>query len=314
MYTIKSKPEDFVVKEISNVKISDKGSYAIIRVVKKDYTTMKAVELIADRLGVVVKDIGFAGTKDRRAVTTQLMSVKGVSRERIDKIEFENIEVEYLGRATQPISLGDLEGNRFEIILRDVDKVPKSIERFPNLFGEQRFSENNEEIGKAIIKKEFGRAVELIVENGGYYERDAEQFITENPGNFVGALNKLPRKILLLYIHSYQSWIFNRTVDKLIEIGIEVDEIPLIGFGTELENETSEVAEVIGRIMAEETINERDFILKQFPNMSLEGDRRSMFVSVSDLKIEGDKKKLKVSFSLPKGSYATVFIDYLMRS
>ena len=77
---IKENPEDFVVKEISNVKL-DKGDYSIFRLKKKNYTTERAVQTIANALKIDRKRIGYAGNKDKVAVTEQNISIKHANKE-----------------------------------------------------------------------------------------------------------------------------------------------------------------------------------------------------------------------------------------
>ena len=92
--------------------------------------------------------------------------------------------------------------------------------------------------------------------------------------------------------------------------------LPIIGFGTELNND---IKKIIENIMEEEKITFRDFIIRAMPDLSLEGDERNTLIRVNDFKIiskekdelNENKEKITVKFSLPKGSFATVLIDYL---
>lgn len=297
MYKIKQKPEDFFVREISSVDFREKGRYTYFYMKKRNYTTLRAVQHIADALKVQSRKFGFAGTKDKNAVTGQFVSVENVSRERIEKIKLKDIEIEYAGKGDKPISLGDLKGNWFRIVVRDAGKEPRKAGRFKNLFGEQRFSKNNAEVGKAIIKKDFKKAVSLIKENKGDYEDAVKNHLQENPNDFVGALKKIPMKILKLYVHAYQSLLWNRMAEKT-----DKEKLPLIGFGTAPDKEASEV-------MQKEGIAPRDFIIKEIPELSSEGGMRGVFAEAEDFNFwKRDSKTIVLVFSLPKGSYATEFI------
>jgi len=144
-----------------------------------------------------------------------------------------------------------------------------------------------------------------------------------------------------MYVNAYQSYMWNKTVaaylqkngDVLKKISYSQGElvfvsdavkykdlkIPLIGFGHE-EFENTEVQMIIDRIMTEEDLSYADFIIKQIPELTLEGELRTVFVEVKDLKIgpeeidelNAGKKKVKVSFTLPKGSYATMVIKRIV--
>ena len=96
--------------------------------------------------------------------------------------------------------------------------------------------------------------------------------------------------------------------------------IPLIGFNDTLI--TKETKEIITQIMKNENLKHSDFVIKQIPELSMEGDMRNAFIDITDLKIgvtEEDelninKKKIKISFSLGKGSYATMVIRKLLNT
>ena len=297
MYKIKQKPEDFYVKEITSIEAGDKGEYSYFILKKRNYTTIRALQHIAESLGMPLKRFGFAGTKDKNAETDQSASVKGICKEKLEKIKLKDISIEYLGRGDRPISLGDLEGNYFRIAARECDTEPRNLKKFRNLFGEQRFSKNNAEVGKAIIKKDFKKAAELVMENHGDNEMLVKHSLDENPNDYVGALRKIPLKILKMHVHAYQSLMWNRMAAESNQ-----EEIEIIGFGTELTDKSK-------AILKSEGISQRDFIIKEIPELSSEGGMRKTFAEVSGLKIRKiDEKTYEFEFKLPKGSYATEMI------
>ena len=324
MYRIKEKPEEFIVKEMSTIKPGKEGRFTYFLLKKKNYNTMRAIERIANALHINAKKIGFAGNKDKIAITEQVCSVPEIEKGRLEKIKLTDIEITYLGKGNEPISLGDLKGNSFEIIVRNIDKKPKPKTKFINFFGEQRFGRINAPIGKAIVQKDFKKAVELMLSNKGPEEIKVRDYIQKNPTNYVGALKTLPMKLLKIYVHAYQSWIWNKIAEK----NHDEDKLPLVGFGTISENND------LTNLLTEEKIKPRDFIIKEIPALSSEGDSRKVIAEAKDLKIgklEDDelnkgkleprvpnsrnkvscKKKVKIKFKLPKGSYATEFIKQL---
>ncbi len=306
MYRIKQQAEDFIVKEITNIKPKDNGKYTYFILKKKDYTTEKAIQKIADYFRLPRKRFGYAGNKDKKAITEQYCSVLN----KIRYIKLKDIEVKIIGYGPEPISLGDLKENYFEIIVRNINKKPKEIKEIPNYFDEQRFgiNKNNHLIGKAIIKKDFKKAVKLL--DPGFEGTD-----------FVGFLRKIPKKILMIYIHSYQSFLFNLIVDKYLQCKYKKSaKIPLIGFGTSIKDK--QIKEIAEDIMRKENITYKDFVIRQIPELTSEGNYREMFVKIKNLKINSlekdelnkGKKKIKVSFYLPKGAYATNVIKSLFNS
>ncbi len=316
MYKIKQIPEDFVVNEVSSVTYS-KGEYGYFLLKKRNYSTQTAVERIADFLNIPLKFIGYAGNKDRQGVTTQMISIKGPF-ERAKKFKAKDLELEFKGNGNQPISLGDLEGNKFEIIVRNITKAPKKIKKFINYFDEQRFSKNNAAIGKALVKKDFKKAIELLTESSGDYERDVENHYNTTH-DAIGSIRRIPKKIINLYIHAYQSEIWNQAAEKLSKIVKKNVELPLVGFGTEIKDE--KIKKVIEAIMKQEGIGYRDFIIRSMPEISSEGNSRKLYAEVKKLTIgelEDDElnnkmKKVKISFFLYKGCYATMAIKNMFK-
>jgi len=321
MYKIKQLPEDFIVKEVSNIVIIGEGDYNYFLLKKKNYTTFRALEKIANALHIPLKHIGFAGNKDKRAITEQVVSVKGINRE----IKLKDIQLKFLGKGDKPVSLGDLEGNEFIITVRNLTQ--KEIERFqkkikqiaiPNYFGEQRFSKNNELIGRCIVKKDFKKAIELILKSNSDYNNEIKEHLLKNENDFIGALRKIPKKLLKLYIHSYQSFLWNLTVKEFIERkGLKKISIPIIGFGTEIKDK--EINEIISKIMKKENIDYRDFIIRELPELSVEGKEREIIVKPNNFKVDSigkdepnkGKNKVVLSFRLPKACYATVVVEWL---
>jgi len=318
MYKIKQLPEDFFVREIPKYQLNEEGEYTYFTLKKKNRTTLGVISELAEKLDIPLKKIGFAGTKDKIAVTEQTISIKNVRISDIGKINLKNAHLELIGKGEIPISLGDLEENYFRIIVRNLPTkriLTKTIKNIPNLFGPQRFSEKNIEIGEAIIKRNFGKAVELMDHN------NVKDYLELNPGDYIGAIRNLPLKLRKLYVHAYQSYIWNLTVEIYMKNKkpIRNEKIPIVGFGTELEDDA--VSTIIKQILKKLGVSQRDFILKQFPEISSEGSERDLFITPKDfkvIKIEEDdlnprKIKAMVSFSLQPGSYATVVIDELFK-
>ncbi len=310
MYILKQIPEDFIVKEKSIVEPKKQGRFTYFLLRKKKSNTIDALKLIAKKNRMPLKKFGFAGNKDKTAVTEQICSVQGPNVN-IKNIHGPVLKIIVLGRGDRPVSLGDLEGNYFEIMVRNVEELPKPIDSFTNYFGEQRFGTNNIEIGKALVKKEFEKACLLV-------DQDVvKDFLENNPTNFIAALRQLPKRLLRLYVHSYQSFFWNKTVKELVKQEELLDEVPIIGFDNEIEN--PKIKEITEKMMAKEGIDFRDFIIKEFPEISSEGSFRKVKAKVKDLliseleedELNQNKKKFRMSFFLDKGCYATEFIRQL---
>jgi tRNA pseudouridine13 synthase len=304
MYQIKQIPEDFKVTELIDYTLNKEGKYYIFLLTKKEHTTIGAINTITQRLSINKKEINYAGLKDRNAVTVQYISI--LNRKNLkESYNFDNITLELKGFRDERLYPGCLSANLFNIVVRNIDYGPKKITRMINYFGEQRFSENNEEIGKAIIKKDFKKAMKLISESNTLpYD--------ENETDIISNIRMLDKRLLMLYLQSYQSWLWNRCVEEYVKKNKEEIDIPLIGFGSDKDKTTE-------TIMKKEGITPRDFIIRQMPELSIEGGKRAAFVDITGLeisKLEDDdlnpgKKKCHLSFSLPKGSYATECIKQM---
>jgi len=315
---LKQIPEDFIVEEVPGFK-RKYGQYNVFLMEKKDYTTEKAIQKICDSLHINRRDAGYAGIKDRAAITRQYISLKA-NRDKVLGLTLKDINLKFVSTTNHPISLGDHGGNRFEIVVRDVDKNFSFDTNKPvkNYFDKQRFSNNNADIGLAIIKGDFKFASELVCQNEGYYEDEVKKVLVENKNNYVGALQVIPRKILLLFIHAYQSKLFNEVAKQITSS--ENIKLPLVGFGTDYsEFENERVERLTKELLVKDGVDERSFIIRQFPDLSCEGEERDLYARPRDLvigKLEDDelnkgKKKILIKFELPKGAYATNVVKTL---
>ncbi len=205
--------EDFKVEEISKVAIGEKGNFLIAELIKKNWETNLAIKAIAKSLGISYKRIGFAGTKDKRAVTKQLVSIYNVDEELLRRVRLNGVELGVLGRSEKSVTLGDLKGNRFEIIIRDIDLEPKSLEErassitnellsiggVPNFYGAQRFGTRRPitgEVGKAILNGDLEKAALIYIAKPSEAEpeevRAAREYVFDT-GDFSGGLKRYPR-------------------------------------------------------------------------------------------------------------------------
>jgi tRNA pseudouridine13 synthase len=259
---LRSFPEDFVVDEIASPDLGD-GPYLICRLSKRNWELQHAVKEIANQLAISHRRIAWAGTKDKRAVTTQYLSIFGIGPEEISRVRLKEISLEVIGRSAHALSLGELEGNRFAITIRECDPedLPRRIgtvaglaaEGLPNYFGLQRFGvirPVTHVVGRHMLKGDYEGAVMTYVglacegepeetyqarnhfrETGDVrqalkelpvqlrYERALLSHLSGNPGDFSGALQELPPKLLSMFISAYQSYLFNLTLSRRLAEG-----------------------------------------------------------------------------------------------
>ncbi len=164
---IKQRPEDFVVEEIPAYEPVGQGSHVFVRFVKTDRTTMDAVSAIARALGCDPRGAGFAGMKDKRAVTTQTASFEAPRgadplevSERARALAIAGISVLDAKPHGHKMRPGHLAGNRFAIAVRGVPaertrEVTSALDRLaaegvPNAFGEQRYGRGKDNASRAL--------------------------------------------------------------------------------------------------------------------------------------------------------------------
>jgi tRNA pseudouridine13 synthase len=307
MYKIKQKPEDFIVEEIINLKLDERGNYSYFLLEKINLDTEQAIQNICKELNILRKNISYCGNKDKIAVTKQYISIQNLSKEKRKNYDFKFFNLKYIDQGNERLNLGSHDGNKFKIIVLS-EKKPKIKNKILNLFGKQRFSNNNHLIGKEIIKNNFKEAINLMLKNDGNHERKIKEILEKEKNNYIVALRSVPKKIMNLYIHAYQSYLFNKIASQIkTEENIK---LPLIGFGTEIKN--NKIKTIVEDILKKEKISYRDFIIRQFPEISSEGTKRDLYLNLNDLKIKNKEKNIyEISFTLGKGSYATVVVDTL---
>jgi tRNA pseudouridine13 synthase len=317
---IKQEPKDFIVKEIARLSL-DGGKFSYFKLRKKQWNTMDAAREIAKRLGINERRLSFAGIKDKQAVTEQYISVENIDKINVEGLGIKDIELEYAGSGDEKMNTDLLVGNEFSIIIRDLDKGLKEVKFLPNYFDEQRFGINgtNHLVGRFLVKKDFGEACKVL---GLGVEKN----------DYIGALLR-NKKLLKLCFHAYQSFLFNEVLAeyvrkhyKAVDVRYcagklafaELTEVknfslPLVHFDAEFEGELKILYE---KVLEKEGIRLSDFLIRQLPNLIQVSPMRLAFVAVKDFKIiefsddelNSGKKRQVVSFSLPKGSYATLVI------
>jgi len=347
MYKIKQIPEDFIVKEILKLNFDNYGEYCYFLLKKNNLTTLAAIQIMSNELKIFIKNTNYAGNKDKNAITEQYVSIKEKSKRLERDFSFKNIELKFQGRGKERIFLGKLSENEFEITMRnlsseDITKLKNNIKLLqklnfclPNYFDEQRFSKKNFEIGKYIVKKDYRKALDLLKSDAQF--PGLKDYLLKNPNDYIGALNKLNKRVLRLYVHAVQSYVFNETISKYISnfknnkvvtysIGkfcfpsrkIKNMKIPLAGFDSSLSND--KIGNIIKEIMERQNFRINDFLNRQIPELTLEADDRNLLMQISNMELSHisddelnkNMNKANVKFALPKGSYATLVVKFLL--
>lgn len=277
----------------------------------------------------------------------------------------EGIVISNIERVEGTIKLGDLEKNRFYIsmeVTSGKERVEKRVKElkekgFPNYYGSQRFGYglSNQLVGEALLQKDYKKAVEQILKNLEALEhsprvKEALEFVHKNdyesacralPGKFqteklvlrlIGKnvphkviFNRIRRENRLIYLHSYQSKLFNDLLQNRLENGLNEQE-----YVTE---------EFVGSVTSKEEIEKKikisnspqlsDLVLPLFPNeevvesgskkkeaqaLGLKGGFRKAIIIPENLTYTISENILEIVFNLPPGTYATMLVKELSRN
>ncbi|MDE1869037.1 MAG: tRNA pseudouridine(13) synthase TruD [Candidatus Micrarchaeota archaeon] len=398
--TVKSEPGDFVVEEIADngtvleigkryssedlgLKSSDNGNFSVFVMQKSNWNTIQALRAVSKKLMKGVRSAGFAGTKDRISISTQLCSIFGATPEQLQSIHIKDIAINGAWRSDSGITMGQLLGNRFTINVRnvsgnaDIGAINEELNGiFPNYFGEQRFGfrDNNVKIGIAMLRGDFKEAImEFLTGTGNEskpeataarrdlsetqdfkealksfptylkYERIMLEYLSKYPSNYANAMRTLPRQLSLMFIHAVESQIFNRELEERVK-GKEVNpsegdlacprnsySFPdlnnvkrfrhedssdqLLMVGNIVGYETKHSTDTEERIMDEMDITTDSFKINGLKELSCRGTYRALFAPYKGFSYaKQEDGRIKLSFSLPSGSYATILSSEFVES
>jgi tRNA pseudouridine13 synthase len=271
------RPEGFIVNELPGDY--GLGEHTHFTLWKKNWNTLDAIKEIAKKLGVKKERFGYAGLKDKNAVTTQRISAWRIPKKRLKELRIKNIKITNIQENKERITIGSHKGNQFIIILKGITfEEVKKTNKVPNLFGPQRFG-GNARLGKLLINNDLKGIIKEFSKNPhGSYEKKVINYLKNKPGDYLNAIKKVNKKIRALWVNAWQAKKWNNNLDtnkefqKLIEVK-RIKDMPELGVFT--------------------------------------GPERRTIINLKDLKINRVKSGLKLEFTLPKGSYATTVINYL---
>lgn len=342
-------PEDFIVEEILLYKPTGIGTHTYFAIRKHNLSTFEAIKRIADTLQFNQRDIGYAGLKDKCAITTQVLSVEGLTPEQVLKIEVPSIEVLWAEKHQHKLRVGHLQGNKFTITLRAVSRYRSSIitekmeqlttEGIPNRFGAQRFGNKQDThlIGMALVKDNYDKVLEYIsISEESEFNNKSTQINVEK------AISKIPHRLRELYLSAYQAYLFNCILDRRSpHFGVLMDgdiavkhinnapfnvenalveqsradafEISPTGpiFGYKMRQPTGLVKEMEMELLKKEGVNPESF--RKVVGVRLPGTRRPLRIKIELHHIQSIDDGLRLCFTLPAGAYATVVLDELFR-
>jgi len=299
--TLKRLNEDFIVTELPLQLPCGEGEHLWLDIEKNGANTAFVAQQLAAAAGVEERAVGYAGLKDRHAITRQWFSVHLPKGETPDLTGLRHPEFKVLGqsRHSKKLRPGDLQGNRFRIVLRDVTGDRGAIEAnlqavasrgVPNYFGAQRFGHDggNVEQGRAMLAREI--RVRHPKKKG-------------------------------LYLSAVRSFVFNEVLGLRIARGLwgqtlpgdAMDEAgrptgPLWGRGRVITTGEAQALEM--------GVAERHAALCDgMEHAGLDQERRALVASPADMSWDWPQAdRLALAFSLPAGNYATSVLNEILRT
>ncbi|XP_021517118.1 pseudouridylate synthase 7 homolog isoform X2 [Meriones unguiculatus] len=240
-----------------------RGSYCHFVLYKENKDTMDAINVLSKYLRVKPNIFSYMGTKDKRAITVQEIAVLKISAQRLAHLNkcLMNFKLGNFSYQKTPLKLGELQGNHFTVVLRNITGTDEQVQQamqslketgFINYYGMQRFGTTavpTYQVGRAILQNSWTEVMDLILKprsgaEKGYLVKCREEWAkTKDPAsalkklpvkrcvegqllrglskygmkNIVSAFGIIPRNNRLMYIHSYQSYVWNNMVSKRIE-------------------------------------------------------------------------------------------------
>ncbi|MFG6446788.1 tRNA pseudouridine(13) synthase TruD [Roseateles sp. BYS180W] len=299
--TLKSLNEDFVVTELPLQLPSGEGEHIWLDIEKNGANTAFVAQQLAEAAGVQERDVGYAGLKDRYAITRQWFSIYFPKGDTPDLTQLQHPEFKVLGqsRHVKKLRPGDLQGNRFRIVLRDVAGDRAAIEAnlqaiaaqgVPNYFGAQRFGfeGGNVEQGRAMLAREIR---------------------VRNP------------KKKGIYLSAVRSFVFNEVLAQRIQQGLWGQTLP----GDLLDDAGRPTGPLWGRGRVSTTdqaqalelaVAQRHATLCDgMEHAGLDQERRPLVATPADMSWAWPQAdQLELTFALPAGTYATSVLSEVLHT
>jgi tRNA pseudouridine13 synthase len=318
---IKVEIADFEVEEIAAYEPAGAGEHLFLWIEKTDLGAEYFARQVARRLNIPNGEVGTAGLKDRRAVTRQWISVPGNCEPALAQLEGNGIRVLKVSRHANKLRPGHLKGNRFRILIREANAIDPApiLERIreqglPNFYGPQRFGRDGETstLGMSLLKGEQAKlrnpflrklalsAAQSLMFNQYLAQRMADGLLrTVLPGDVMA---KWPA-----------GGMFTAEDVSTEQARFDQRETVTAGpmFGRKTFPTKGTAAEREEKILAEAGLTPRSF--DGFGKLVM-GTRRHNLVYVDELAAEREESGLRLTFTLPAGSYATVLLREVMKA
>jgi tRNA pseudouridine13 synthase len=318
---IRVTPGDFVVDEIPAYEPSGAGEHLYLTVRKTGLDTLEAARRLASRLRVQPRDVGSAGLKDRHGITTQQLSFHYPTARGLPtaaELSGEGLEVLAVARHGNKLRTGHLRGNRFRLVLRGLQPgeaaelsgtlLRLGTEGIPNRFGVQRFGRHGDNVavalswmeGKSQAPRDLRiKRLQFSAVQSALFHEVLDRRLSE------GTWSRALAGDLLVKEGGGRPFVCEDPA--AVEAQVAAGDLGPTGpmYGAEMPWPTGAVAELERAILGAERMQ----LLDRWHSLG-EGARRLLVLKPRDLRVEeAGEGALGVSFSLPKGAYATTVLD-----
>ena len=315
---LKAECADFVVKEQLGYDMSGDGEFVAVKVRKTDCNTLFVGEQLAKFAGISARNMSYAGLKDRKAVTEQWFSLQMPGQPTPDFSQFslEGVEILDVTRHQRKIRIGSLQGNHFEILLRNAEETDELKVRldflakngFPNYFTEQRFGRDGNNLTQALrwangeikVKDRNKRSFYLSAARSEIFNLIVSKRMELN----------LAQQILVgdvLQLNGSHSWFVVDESEDLAQLQQRLAQqdvlltAPLIG-----EEEKSAVD------FEHEIFAQHQALFALMRQERMKAARRPILMQPQNFQWQFELNGLRLQFALPAGSYATALIRELV--
>ncbi|MBQ0731886.1 MAG: tRNA pseudouridine(13) synthase TruD [Oleispira antarctica] len=322
---LKLTPEDFQVDEIPLMSPKGEGEHIYLHIKKREVNTHWVARLLSEEFGVKEHDVSYAGQKDRYAVTTQWFSIYAPKIERVLEARpfpEEDIEILVQTRHTKKLRRGDLIGNRFNIVLRNI-KSSETSDSLPatDAASLQETIENNlQKIKLNGVPNYFG--LQRFGRGGGNMDQ-ALAMLT-------GQRREKNRQKKGIYLSAARSYIFNQVLAARIEQGLwgqaMAGDIDVSANETQDANKATAPMWGRGRLNShtetlalEQAISEPlQDLCNGMEHAGLNQERREIVSSIENMQWQwlensDSSADLNISFALASGHYATSVLQEFMQ-
>ena len=312
---IRSFPEDFIVEEVMGFSPDGEGNHAWLHIRKRNTNTEWLARELASLADVALSEVGYAGLKDRYAVTSQFFTVTLSGKDEPDWQQLASDDIVFLDidRHGRKLKRGTLRENRFVLTLRELqgecqdieDRLQRIAEEgVPNYFGEQRFGHNfgNLAMAAAMFRGEWRenirhkRSLYLSAARSYLFNKVLSARVTAGSWN-----RALPGESLMQEgsTSCFSVRLIGADIEKRIAAGQLHPTGPLWGRGKPTSLAEAQAFE-LGVLEGE------DFWQAGLEQAGLEQERRALRLPVRKMQWQWlEDKTLQLQFALPPGAYAT---------